>query len=180
MRIDVGEPFEPDQANKFVNFVAFLAQHAERHQTGLNVATDGEPREQVRILEDQASLGVRTGDYLIANPKFAGAWEVETGDQAKESRFSAGAWANDGNEFSWRDRKGNGIQGKYASGCAVTRAKDFRYAFYPQRGAFRYHLMNGLGYHFMTPFCHPSTRSRAMNSAVMMVEKNAAMMTRAA
>src|ERR1700722_3683710 len=154
MRIDVGEPFEPDQADKLVNFVAFLAQHAERYQTGLNVATDGEPREQVRILEDQASLGVCTGDDLIANSKFAGAWEVETGNQTKEGRLSAGAGADDGNEFPGRNRKGNGIQGDDASSCAVIRGENFRYAFYPQRGAFRGNPMDRVGYHLMTPFCH--------------------------
>ena len=38
----------------------------------------------------------------------------------------------------------------------------------------------GRDYHLMTPFCHTNTRSRALNSRVMMVEKNAAMITRAA
>ena len=35
-------------------------------------------------------------------------------------------------------------------------------------------------YHLMTPFCQANTRSRALNSKVMMVEKKAAMITRAA
>ena len=35
-------------------------------------------------------------------------------------------------------------------------------------------------YHLIIPFCQTSTRSRTLNSSVMMVEKNAAMMTSAA
>ena len=31
------------------------------------------------------------------------------------------------------------------------------------------------GYHLIIPFCHARTRSRTLNKAVMMVEKNAAM-----
>ena len=58
MRVDVGKPLKPDQSDKFVHFLTFLTQEAERHQAGLNVAADGEPRKQIRILEDQPSLGV--------------------------------------------------------------------------------------------------------------------------
>ena len=35
-------------------------------------------------------------------------------------------------------------------------------------------------HHLITPFCHFSTRSRTLNSSVMRVEKNTAMMSRAA
>src|SRR5213075_688952 len=36
------------------------------------------------------------------------------------------------------------------------------------------------GYHLITPFCQTKTRSRILKSRVMIVEKNAAMMIRAA
>src|SRR5262249_61632758 len=37
----------------------------------------------------------------------------------------------------------------------------------------------GDGYHLITPFCQTSTRSRSLNSPVMMLEKNPAIITRA-
>ena len=40
--------------------------------------------------------------------------------------------------------------------------------------------LNGGGYHRIIPFCHTRTRSRSLKSKVMIVEKNAAMMTSAA
>ena len=49
-----------------------------------------------------------------------------------------------------------------------------------QGRAFCCHPFDGCGYHLMTPFCQTSTRSRTLKRAVMMVEKNAAMMTSAA
>src|SRR4029077_18857049 len=45
-----------------------------------------------------------------------------------------------------------------------------------QRGRFQ----NRGRYHLMTPFCQTSTWSRTLKSTVMIVEKNAAMMMRAA
>src|SRR5437868_14262098 len=38
----------------------------------------------------------------------------------------------------------------------------------------------GDGYHLITPFCQTGTRSRTLNNMVMIVEKKAAIMTRAA
>src|SRR4029077_13685814 len=84
MRIDVSEPFKPNQAYELVNFVTFLAKHAQRHKTGLNIVADREPRKQVRILKNQAALGVCTGDRFRPDPKFAGTREVQPGDETKE------------------------------------------------------------------------------------------------
>ena len=40
--------------------------------------------------------------------------------------------------------------------------------------------IGGRGYHLIVPFCQTSTRSRTRKSTVMIVEKNAAMMIKAA
>src|ERR1700730_5335305 len=180
MRINTRKSFKPYQADEFVNFVTFLAEDAQCHQTGLNVAANGEPRKQVGVLKYQTALRIGTGDHFLANPKFAGAWEIKSGDQAQESRFSACAWADNRYEFSWRDRKRNGIQRECPSGCAVTRGKIFLHVLNRQGRAFGCHPADSCSYHFMTPFCQTRTRSRSLKRAVMMVEKNAAIITSAA
>src|ERR1700730_8121920 len=123
VRIDTRKLFETYKPDEFVNLVPLLAEGPQRHQPCLDVAADGEPRKQVGILAYQTALRICTRDRFFANPKFAGTWEIKSGDQAQESRFSACAWAHDGDKFSCRDRERNGVQRECSSGCAVTRGK---------------------------------------------------------
>ena len=69
VRVGVGEGFQADEAHELVDLVALLAQHAARDQARLDVAADGEPGEQVGVLEDQAALGARAGDRLGRRPR---------------------------------------------------------------------------------------------------------------
>ena len=61
MRINIGECFEPDQAHELIDFVFFLMENAAGNEAALNVATDRQPRKEIRILKNQTALGVWRG-----------------------------------------------------------------------------------------------------------------------
>jgi hypothetical protein len=66
MRKGISKRFQTYQAHEFVNLAAFLFQHTARDEAGFNVAPHGEPGEKIRILKNQATLGARLGDWLVA------------------------------------------------------------------------------------------------------------------
>ena len=55
---------------------------AARHQAGLNISFHRQPREQVRVLKDQAALGAGAGDRFVADPELPAAGRFQAGDQA--------------------------------------------------------------------------------------------------
>jgi hypothetical protein len=71
MRIGVTKCFETDETHELFHFMALLLQNAARHEAGFDVAADGEPREKVGVLKDEAALRARIHDPLRANPKLA-------------------------------------------------------------------------------------------------------------
>ena len=50
----------------------FSCKHAARDEAGLDVAPDGQPREEVGVLENQAAARARAGDRLGADEQLAG------------------------------------------------------------------------------------------------------------
>src|SRR5215469_399220 len=159
MRIDISKTLEPYQTDKVIDFVMLLSRHAECNQT---------------------ALGVRTGDHLTANAKFARARKIESGDQAKKRRLAARTGTNNGNELAGGDRKRDAIQCQRALIRPILRSEILSYVGDVQRRAFLSNAADECCYHFITPFCQASTRSRSLNKAVIMVEKKAAIISSAA
>src|ERR1043166_3630013 len=179
MRIGVGKSFQAGQARKLIHFLAFLVQHAAGDQSRLNVAAHRQPRKKGWILENQAALGARARNSFLAHPKFAAARRIQPGNQTEQSRFTTTARSNYRDQFSRLRRQGNGVQRQRAHFGIVRRRKIFCDLAHAQRRAFRRNSLQR-AYHLIMPFCQTRTRSRTLNSTVMIVEKNAAMMINAA
>src|SRR5206468_2344110 len=105
---------------------------------------------------------------------------VEAGDKAKERGLAAAAGPDQRNQFSCGGGEADPGQSDRADIGVARRRKILLNAYDAERGTFNCGIARGHGYHLMVPFCQTSTRSRVLNSRVMMVEKNAAMITRAA
>src|SRR5438552_2621365 len=180
MREGVGECFQAHQAHELVHLVAFLAVPPAGDEPGPNVAPDRQPGKKVWVLKDQAAFGAGAGNPFNADPEFARVGRVEAGDEAEESGLAAAAGANDRDQFSRRHREGHSVQSRCADSVVAGGRKILADALDTERGAFGGGIAGGGGYHLMTPFCQTSTRSRSLNRTVMIVEKKAAMMTRAA
>ena len=78
MRISTGERFEANQPHEFIDLVAFITQDAAGDEASFDVAADGEPGEEIRVLKDEAAFGARSGDGFGADPEFAGIGSVES------------------------------------------------------------------------------------------------------
>src|SRR5712691_4304154 len=85
MRIRISKRFESDQPHEFVHFGSFFAQHTARNQANLDVAANGEPRKQIRILKNKTTFRARSDDSFFADEQLAGIRKIETGDKAKRS-----------------------------------------------------------------------------------------------
>ncbi len=153
-----------------------FGQHAARNETGLNIVPDREPREEVRVLEDETAFRAWACDRFGADQELAGVGKIETGKEAKESRLAAATRADERNQFSGCKGKRNTIEGRAARERIVGRGK----AFAEPADAKRRGFGRANGYHLITPFCQTSTRSRTLNKGVMIVEKKAAIMMSAA
>src|SRR5437870_12006366 len=95
--IGVGKYFEAYQTHKLVHFLVFFSQNPARDQPGLNVATDGEPREEIRILKNQTAFRSWMGDRVRADQKFSRVGRIQTGNEAKERGLPAATWADERN-----------------------------------------------------------------------------------
>ena len=181
MRKDIGKSFQPDQADEFVDLMTFFVKHAARDQTGLDVAPDGQPREKIRVLKDQAALGVGTGDRLRL--------PTQSSPESGESRPAMRRRSVDLPQPLGPTMETNSpaatdsetLSSASASGRARHSAwKIFVHVVRHARRSLLLQPCRRIGYHLIIPFCQTSTRSRTLNSTVMIVEKNAAMMTSAA
>ena len=174
VRIGSGKRFQAHEAKELIHFMAFALQQTTRDQTGLNVPPNGQPRKKVRVLKYQATLGTGTDNFFGADPELAAVGQIQPGDQTQESGFAAAARPDERNQFPGRKRKRDAVQRKIANGRIIRRGKILADVQKPERRAFIY------AYHLIIPFCQTSTRSRSLKRSVMMVEKKAAMMNRAA
>src|SRR5215218_6370862 len=58
----IGEGFEANETHELIHFIALLVKYSARYQSRLDVTADREPREKVRVLEDQPTFRARAGD----------------------------------------------------------------------------------------------------------------------
>ena len=65
--ISVGKYFESHQTHEFVHFLVLFTQNPTRDESGLDVAADGEPRKEIRILKNQTAFCAWQGDRVSAN-----------------------------------------------------------------------------------------------------------------
>src|SRR5712671_1498534 len=177
MRVGVGETFKADQTHEIIHLMAFLVEHAACDETGLNVAADRQPGKQVGVLKNQTAFCVGAGNPFRADPKLTGGGKVEAGDEAKEGGLATAAGADEGHQFPGCQGKAHFLKSSGPPVGIARRGKILADAPHAEGGAFG--LAGGHAYHLMTPFCQTSTRSRALNRRVMIVEKKAAMMTSA-
>ena len=178
VRKGVGKCFQAHETHEFVNFRAFFTEHTARDQAGLDVASDGEPREEIRVLKNQTTFCAGARNPLGADRDFARARKDETGNEAEKGGFAATAGTHNRYELPCCHGERDIIQGSNAD--AVSRWEMLAYMSHPQRRGLAGGRIIGDGYHLMTPFCQTSTRSRTLKSTVMMLEKNPAIITRAA
>ena len=102
--IGLGEGFEAHESHEFVNdVVADFSDDAAGDEAGGDVSADGEPGEEVGVLEDQAAIGGGGGDGVGAGADFAGVGLVEAGDQSQQGGFSATAGAEEGDQLAGVD-----------------------------------------------------------------------------
>ncbi len=177
--VGVGEFLEAYKAHEFVDLRTLLAKYAARDQAGLDIASDRKPRKEIGVLKNQSALRARAGDRFGADGEFARAWSEETSDEAQKGGLAATAGAHDRDKFSYRQRERDIIQSQRSNTDAVSRGEMLAHMSHAQRRGFASDRIRGDGYHLMTPFCQTSTRSRTLKSTVMIVEKNAAMITKA-
>src|SRR5207253_10938848 len=71
MEVGVGKYFNAYDTHEVVHFLVFFSQIPARDQPSLNVATDGKPRKEVRILKNQTAFRAWLGDRVRANQKFS-------------------------------------------------------------------------------------------------------------
>ena len=64
MRIGIRKSVESDESHEFIDLLAILMENAPRDEAGLDVAANSQPRKKIWILEDEAALGVRAGDWF--------------------------------------------------------------------------------------------------------------------
>src|SRR3989442_5535147 len=178
--VGVGEGFQADQPHEIVHLLTLTVVQTAGDEAGLEVAANGEPGEKVWVLKHQTALGAGASDGLSADPELTRVGRVQAGDEAKEGGFAAAAGADQSDQFPGSDRKGNLVQGQDADRGVVGRRKILADPEDTERGAFGCRIVRGRCYHLMVPFCQTSTRSRSLKSKVMMVEKKAAMMIKAA
>jgi hypothetical protein len=126
-----GECLQTYDAHDLVHFGTALAQQAAGDETGLNIAADGQPREQVVVLEHQAALGAGMGDQFAPHAHFAGRWLVESRDHAQDRRFAAAALSHERDHFARRDGERNAVYGEHRS--AVGRDEALADVAYEQR-----------------------------------------------
>ena len=91
MRIRIRKRFESDQPHEFVHFIPFFAQHSTRSEAGLNIAANGQPREQIWILENEAALRVRSDNVFVADKQLTRIRNIQAGDESKQRRLSTTA-----------------------------------------------------------------------------------------
>ena len=130
-------------------------------------------------MKNEAALRTGADDRFGADGEFASAWQDETGNEAQKGGLAATAGAHDRDKFSYRKRERDIIQSQRSNTDAVRRGEMLGDVPHPQRRGFASDRIRDDGYHLMTPFCQTSTRSRTLKSTVMIVEKNAAMITKA-
>src|SRR6476619_2653342 len=106
MGIGVGKGFEADELHEFVHLVLALAEDVAGDEAGLHVAADGEPGEEIGILENQAAIRMGSSDRLVAHEQLAGGRRFKAGQKTKKRRFSAAGWADKRDQFAGIDREG--------------------------------------------------------------------------
>src|ERR1700719_3982277 len=100
VRINIGECFKPDQMHELINFLVFFLQHSTRDQPRLDIATNRQPREKIRILENETALGIWRADWLRPDQEFSFIGGIQTCNEAKQGRFAATTWTDQRNQFS--------------------------------------------------------------------------------
>src|SRR5262249_27674936 len=118
MRINFGKPFKTHQADELLDFLTMAMEHAAGDQSGLDIAADREPGEEIWILEHQAALGSWGSHRLGSNSQFTGRRLIETCNEAQESGFTAATRANQRQPFARVHGKGQAIQGREVAAIA--------------------------------------------------------------
>src|SRR5262249_53871017 len=131
---------------------------------------------KIWVLKDQSTLGVGPGNSFGTDPEFAGVGKIQSSDQTQKGGLAATARPDERYKFAGSQRKRNTVDRKTPHRRIFRRRKILADVQNPERRAF----VDRRGYHRIIPFCQPSTQSRSLKSIVMMVEKNAAMINRAA
>ena len=180
VRVSVGKSFQTHQPHELIHFMPFLVQQTARDKSRLDIVANVQPREKIRILKHQPPFRARPTDRLVTDPKLTRIWKIQPRNQTKQRRFPTSARPHDRYQLPSRDRKRHPAQRFRAHGRIVRRRKILCDIQHAQRAAFRRWISRAHAYHLMIPFCQTSTRSRTLNSSVMIVEKNAAMITSAA
>ena len=180
VRKGISKGFEPDQTHEFIDLGALFPQHAARDEAGFDVSSDGEPREKIGILKDEPAFRARLGNRLGTDGDLAGRGARETGNHSQQGRFSATARPDNRNQLPCRDGERYVVQGQRTGRhSTVERLEFLRDVPDSDRGCFVPAASSIITYHLITPFCQTRTRSRTLKSSVMMVEKKAAITTKA-
>jgi hypothetical protein len=105
IRTSIGKCLESDESHEFVDFTTFFAQHSARNEASLDIATNRKLGKQIWVLNNETKFRTRLGDWVSANQKFARVGSIQTGNELKQARLTAAAWANERNQFSRRYRQ---------------------------------------------------------------------------
>ena len=185
VRISVGEPAEPDQAQSIFDAFAMGAQQPACLQPERNIAPNRPPRIKRGVLKDDDARGIGPFDRLALYKQTASAWRVEPRDQPQQSRLAAPARPEQGDELAAADAQADPVQYRQRLSLQVETMAHFtdrercsadRIVIY-RMCPFR---RGGRDYHRTKPFCQDSSRSRRRNSSVISPEHKRAMINSAA
>src|SRR5438552_4102529 len=123
VRIGISERFEADKPKKTIHLESLFLKHTTRDQTGLNVASHGQPWEKIGVLEHKAALGVWRGDRLGANPQLSRGGCFESSEQTQERGLAATAWPNHRNQLSGVHRERNSFERLRPDSRIISRRK---------------------------------------------------------
>src|SRR5213078_2890261 len=89
-------------------------------ETKADIIGNFQPRQQPRLLEDDADLLMRRADRLAVQEHCACAGRIESGDGAQQRRFSAARAADHGDDLAKLDLERHAAERVYAIGISLT------------------------------------------------------------
>ena len=171
MRIGVAECRQADEIERRIDALPLALQDALRLQPERDIVPDRSPWKQRRVLKHHDARRDAVPLMRIAVlAQRAGARRLQPRDQPQQGRLAAAGWAEQRDELAGLDAEADIVQHRQHGAVDVEGMAD---ALDVERSAGSRSVI-AFGkrerYHFTTPFCQTSNRSRVRNSSVIAPE----------
>src|SRR2546430_5734781 len=98
MRIGISKSLKADKAHELFDLMACVAEHTARDEAGLDIAPDGQPWKQVRILKNEAAFRTRANNCRRSNEDFTRIRRIQAcfffSSRRRHTRFDCD-WSSD-------------------------------------------------------------------------------------